>query len=98
MPLRKGSALTKQMERCHGGKAAGLRKNIGLCFASASWPLLNSVAVILDKYGIKPHIVKTSGRIYLYGENSVLKYLTLFGSSNSWIVNKYKQWKGARVV
>jgi len=70
-------------------------KNIGLCFTSGSKPLLNSVANIFRKNKIKPYITDKGRRIYLYSENSVLKYLKIFGSSNPRITEKYKEWKGA---
>ena len=73
-------------------------KNIGLCFTSESRPLLNSVADIFRKYGIMPHITDRGTRIYLYNQNSVLRYLRIFGSSNPRITEKYLEWKGAGVV
>lgn len=73
-------------------------KNIGFCFTSGSKNLLNSVADIFRKSGIKPHITDKERRIYLYGKDSVLKYLNTFGSSNPRISNVYKKWKGAGVV
>lgn len=70
-------------------------KNIGFCFTSGSCNLLSSVADIFRKFGIKPHIADKGRRIYLYGENFVVKYLRTFGSSNPRISNLYKDWKGA---
>ena len=70
-------------------------KNIGFCFTSSSQNLLNSVADIFRKFDIKPHITDKGRRIYLYGKDSVIKYLRIFGSSNPRIIEKYKEWKGA---
>ena len=70
-------------------------KNIGFCFTSWSKNLLNSVSDIFRKFGIKPHIVDRGRRIYLYGGNSVIKYITAFGSANPRISDKYREWKGA---
>ena len=73
-------------------------KNIGFCFTSGSQPLLNYVAGIFREFGIKPHIADKGRRIYLYGENSVVKYLKIFNSANSRISRIYKEWKSAGVV
>lgn len=73
-------------------------KNIGLCFTSWSKKLLNSVADIFRKFEIQPHITDGRRRIYLYGKDSVIKYLRTFGSANPRIVGKYKEWKGAGAV
>ena len=73
-------------------------KNIGLCFTSSSQNLLNSVAGIFRKFRIKPHVSDRGRRIYLYGKDSVIKYLRIFGSANPRITGKYKDWKGAGVV
>lgn len=73
-------------------------KNIGLCFTSYSGNLLNSVACIFYKFGIKPHVTDGGRRIYLYGKDSVIKYLHTFGSSSPRITGKYKEWKGAGAV
>ncbi len=73
-------------------------RNIGLCFTSRSYNLLNSIADIFRKFGIEPHITDRASRIYLYSEDSVVKYLRTFGSANPRITNVYKEWKGAGVV
>ncbi len=73
-------------------------KNIGLCFTSGSQNLLNSVADIFRKFGIKPHITDSGRRIYLYSKDSVIRYLHTFGSANPRIIEKYKEWKGAGVA
>lgn len=70
-------------------------KNIGFCFTSGSKNLLRSVADIFQKFGIKPHITNNQTRIYLYGKDSVAKYLHTFSSSNPRISNLYKYWRGA---
>lgn len=75
-----------------------LYQNIGLCFASFSSKLLYSIAGILKKNGIKPHITNEGQRIYLYSQKDVQKYLNIFGSSNSRITNIYKQWRDAGVA
>lgn len=74
-----------------------LYKNIGFCFTSASLPLLKSVGDILRENNIKPHY-RGKQRIFLYGETPIKRYLKIFGSSNSRIINKYKKWRGAGVV
>ena len=68
---------------------------IGLCFGSASSPLIYSVAIIFQKFGIEPHISKDKRKIYLYSEKAVVDYLKIFGSSNPRITNKFNEWKGA---
>lgn len=73
-------------------------KNIGLCFTSYSKKLIISVSDILKKFGIEPHITGQGRHVYLYKKEAVLKYLDIFGSSNPRILNKYKEWRGARVV
>jgi len=73
-------------------------KNIGFCFTSGSQNLLNSVADIFREFDIKPHITDGCRRIYLYREDSVIKYLHTFGSSNLRISNLYKKWRDAGVV
>lgn len=67
-------------------------KNIGFCFTSFSPLLTTSVAHILNKNDITPHITNANHRIYLYKQNDVLKYLNTFGSSNPRILNKYQEW------
>ncbi len=73
-------------------------QNIGLCFTSYSKKLTKSVAGIMNKLGIKPHIMKDSTRIYLYSQKAVVEYLSIFGSSNARIRNKYLDWRGVRVA
>ena len=72
--------------------------NIGFCFTSLSNKLLLSVARILSEFGIKPYIKDDNHRIYLYSKSNVIKYLSVFGSSNPRIYQKYADWKGARAV
>ena len=71
-----------------------LYKNLGLCFASFSNKLIISVANILIKNGIKPYITNKGRCIYLYSYKSVVKYLSIFGSSNPRILDKFKEWRG----
>lgn len=73
-------------------------KNIGLNFTSYSPPLLNAVACVLINNGIEPHIARNGAELYLYKENSVVKYLSVFGSSNPRITRKYDEWRGVRVA
>ncbi|EKE15493.1 MAG: hypothetical protein ACD_11C00153G0002 [uncultured bacterium] len=70
-------------------------KNIGFCFTSSSRNLLNSVADIFQYFEIKPHITDKGRRIYLYGKDSVIKYLRIFRSVNPRITELYKTWRGA---
>jgi intein/homing endonuclease len=70
-------------------------KNIGFCFTSGSHNLLYSVADIFYKFGISPHIEQKGTRIYLYRKDSVVRYLSIFGSANPRISGVYKNWKGA---
>lgn len=80
----------------HRHKVANkLYKNIGFCFASLSPKLINSVSGIMRKSGIEPHIMANESKIYLYSQKAVLDYLSIFGSSNPRITEKYKQWRGA---
>ncbi len=82
----------------HRHKVAGkVYTNIGFCFASSSPPLLKSVGNILQLAGIEPHIKYEKNHIYLYSSKAVIKYLRIFGSSNSRILNKYVSWRGAGV-
>jgi intein/homing endonuclease len=67
-------------------------KNIGFCFTNFSKKLIISVSHILQKFDIKPYVTANGTRIYLYSQKSVLKYLSIFGSSNSRINNKYASW------
>lgn len=69
-------------------------RNIGLCFTSLSQKLLYSVARILDRNSIKPHI-SNGKHVYLYRQESVTRYLGIFGSSNPRIFRKYEEWRGA---
>lgn len=83
----------------HKHKIKGINYiNIGLCFSSASKSLIYSVADILNQFDIKPHIHKNEQYIFLYGEKSIVQYLSIFGSSNPRIYNKLNQWRDARVV
>lgn len=72
-------------------------RNLGLCFTSFSNNLVTSIANIFTKNGIKPYITNKNRCIYLYSYKSVLKYLSIFGSSNPRILEKYKQWRGRLV-
>ncbi len=72
--------------------------NIGFCLTNYSSELITSVSEILSKNKIAPHISDQNKRIYLYREETVLKYLTVFGSSNPRILNKLKEWRDARAA
>ena len=69
-------------------------RNIGFCFSSKSQPLICSVAAILKKSGIQPHVMANESTIYLYSKTAVVDYLRIFGSSNPRITNKFKEWRG----
>ncbi len=69
-----------------------LYNNIGFCFTNHSQKLIVSVAKILEKFGIKPHITDSGKRIYLYNFKKVRAYLNIFGSSNTRIIKKYSEW------
>lgn len=73
-------------------------EHIGFCFTSLSLPLIQSVAAILRKHLIEPHITDKGRRIYLYNSRSVSEYLRIFGSSNPRILRKFTEWRGARVA
>ena len=73
-------------------------KNIGFCFTSYSRKLAVSIGNILKKNGITPHITDDDRRIYLYSSKAVSDYLSIFGSSNPRILDKYAEWRGARVA
>lgn len=72
--------------------------NIGFCFTSYSPEIISSVAKILSENKIIPHMDNKNQRIYLYKEAAVIKYLTIFGSSNPRIFNKINKWRDARAV
>ena len=73
-------------------------RNIGLSFCSYSPELIFQTADIFAEFGIMAHISKRGQDIYLYKENSVLKYLKLFCTSNERIGSVYKKWRDARAV
>ncbi|MFA4871813.1 MAG: LAGLIDADG family homing endonuclease [Patescibacteria group bacterium] len=66
--------------------------NIGFCFTNSSKKLITSVAQILKKFEINPHVTDKGRRIYLYSLEDVTSYLNIFGSSNQRIFNKYLEW------
>lgn len=68
-------------------------ENLGLCFTSYATPLLQQVARIFEQSGIIPHINSHGRRIYLYSAKSVVKYITVFGSSNDRILSIYEKWR-----
>jgi intein/homing endonuclease len=72
--------------------------NIGFCFTSLSNKLLLSVARVLSEFGIKPYIKDNNHRIYLYSKSNVIRYLSVFGSSNPRIYQRYTDWRDARAV
>jgi hypothetical protein len=73
-------------------------KNIGLTFSSHAAELIRGVSTSLRNNGIKPHLSRNGRSIYLYKEESVVKYLSIFGSSNPRITRKYEEWRGVRVA
>lgn len=72
--------------------------NIGFCFCSLSLPLVISIAQILRKYDINPHIEAKGTKIYLNSQKDIVQYLNVIGSSNPRIYNKFNNWRGVRVV
>lgn len=75
-----------------------LRKDIGLCFTNNSKNLIKEVLEVFKKNGVNSHVSSKGNRIYLYGKKPIEKYLTILKSSNPRILNKYKEWRGARVA
>ena len=71
--------------------------NIGLCFTNFSTDIIKSVNKFLKQLGIRSHIADKGRRIYLYSEESVEKYLDIFGSSNPRIYEKYTAWKNKKI-
>jgi DNA-binding transcriptional regulator WhiA len=69
-------------------------RNIGLCFTSYSYELIQQVATIFEEYGIIPHISGRKQNIYLYRADSVAKYLAVFGTSNERIRSVYQEFGG----
>lgn len=74
------------------------RKDMGFCFANNAKNLIKTVADVLNKIGLEPHISNKQNRVYLYGRKQIEEYLRLIGSSNDLIINKYKEWRGARAA
>ncbi len=78
----------------HAHKVAGREyRNIGLCFTNHAEGLIGGVASAFEQFGIVPHISNTGTRIYLYSEEAVARYLSVFGTSNPRIQNVYQTWK-----
>lgn len=73
-------------------------RNLGLTFTSFAPGLVNSVVEAFQKNGIMPHLSNRGRSVYLYKEESVVKYLSIFGSSNPRIARKYEEWRGVRVA
>ena len=83
----------------HVHKVIGrIYKNIGFSFTSYSPELIFQMADIFAKFNFIPHISKRGQDISLYQENIIIKYLTVFGTSNERIGSVYKKWRDARVV
>lgn len=83
----------------HVHKVKGkIYRNIGITFTSFSLELIYQVAGILEQFAIMPHISNKGRAIYIYQEDSVLRYLKIFGTSNGRIESVYKKWIDARVV
>lgn len=80
----------------HDHVVSGKRyKNLGFCLTSYSRPLLASAAKILVECGIVPYASRGT-KIYLYSASQVERYLSIFGTSNPRILNKYKDWTNLR--
>ena len=73
-------------------------KNISLCFTSCSPELIFQVMEIFAEFGIIGHISKRGQDIYLYQEDSIIKYLKIFSTSNDRIRSVYEKWRDARAV
>lgn len=83
----------------HKHTVAGKRYgNLGLTFTSFASGLISGVAEVLRNNGIEPHFSNNGRSIYLYKVESVVKYLSIFGSSNPRITRKYEEWRGVRVA
>lgn len=83
----------------HVHKVRGkIYRNVGLSFSSCSPELIFQVADIFAEFGITPHISKRGRDISLYQENTVTKYLKIFGTSNERIESVYRKWRDARAV
>ena len=73
-------------------------RNIGLAFTSLSPELIFQMLPIFEESGIMPHIASRGKDIRLYQADSVLRYLKIFGTSNSRIKSVYEKWRDARAV
>ena len=83
----------------HVHKVLGkIYKNIGLSFTSYSPELIFQVTDIFAEFGIIGHISKRGRDVSLYQEDSIIKYLKVFGTSNNRIKSVYKKWRDARAV
>ena len=56
------------------------------------------MAQILREAKIEPHITDKNRRIYLYREQSVVKYLSVFQTSNPRISRVHELWRDGRVA
>jgi hypothetical protein len=66
--------------------------NLGFCFATASSFLLDSVRQILIECGINPHSHKKGRHIYLYKGKDLERYMSLIGSSNPRLIDKFEKY------
>ncbi|MDO8649744.1 MAG: hypothetical protein Q7K33_00270 [Candidatus Berkelbacteria bacterium] len=83
----------------HKHRVAGKEyRNLGLTFTSFAPGLVGGMAKALQNNGITPHFSNDRRSIYLYKVESVVKYLSIFGSSNPRITRKYEEWRGVRVA
>lgn len=73
-------------------------RNIGLCLTNYADNFTKSAWDILRKNGIKSYLKRENTQLYLYSSASVIKYLSVFGSSNPRILNKCEEWRGRLVV
>jgi len=69
--------------------------NIGLCFTSYSIDLINQVVDIFNENKIIPHISNKGRSVYLYKEESITRYLKIFGTSNDRISKVFNHWRDA---
>jgi hypothetical protein len=72
--------------------------NIGLCFTNFSPKLVIDIFDTLRMFGVKGYIADKGRRIYIYSWKEIEKYLSIFGSSNPRIWEKYSLWRDARAV
>lgn len=67
--------------------------NLTLTFTSYDKVFLKQIADIFKEFGIMPRITKRGKDIYLYKNELINQYFSIFGSSNSRLKNVYNQWR-----